>query len=75
MIILWISKLLLQSACTSMCRHIYDWNIFNCDVKQPFQQQQQQIEFRRKSLNYEKKTVRFKDLSLNFKEVQCQERK
>ena len=20
-----------------MCRHIYDWNIVNCDVKQPFQ--------------------------------------
>ena len=27
-------QLLLQSACTSMCRHIYDWNIVNCDVKQ-----------------------------------------
>ena len=20
-----------------MCRHIYDWNIVNCDVKQPIQ--------------------------------------
>ena len=28
---------ILQSACTSMCRHIYDWNIVNCDVKQPIQ--------------------------------------
>ena len=28
---------LLQSACTSMCRHIYDWNIVNWDVKQPIQ--------------------------------------
>ena len=27
---------LFQSACTSMCRHIYDWNIVACDVKQPF---------------------------------------
>ena len=26
--------LLLQSTCTSMCRHMYDWNIVNCDVKQ-----------------------------------------
>ena len=26
---------LLQSAWTSMCRHIYDWNIVDCDVKQP----------------------------------------
>ena len=26
-----------SSACTSMCRHIYDWNIVNCDVKQPIQ--------------------------------------
>ena len=34
-------KLLLQSACTSMGRHIYDWNIVNCDVKQTIQQQQQ----------------------------------
>ena len=25
------------SACTSMCRHIYDWNIVNCDVKQQTQ--------------------------------------
>ena len=25
-----------------MCRHIYDWNIVNCDVKQTIQQQQQQ---------------------------------
>ena len=24
-----------------MCRHIYDWNVVNCDVKQPIQQQQQ----------------------------------
>ena len=24
-----------------MCRHIYDWNIVNCDVKQPIQQHQQ----------------------------------
>ena len=23
--------------CTSMCRHIYDWNIVNCDVKQTIQ--------------------------------------
>ena len=30
-------QLLLQSACTSMCRHIYDWNIVNCDVKQLIQ--------------------------------------
>ena len=29
------NQLLFQSACTSMCRHIYDWNIVNCDVKQP----------------------------------------
>ena len=28
-------QLLLQSACTSMCRHIYNWNIVDCDVKQP----------------------------------------
>ena len=28
-------QLLLQSACTSMCRHIYNWNIVPCDVKQP----------------------------------------
>ena len=28
-------QLLLQSACTSMCGHIYDWNIVKCDVKQP----------------------------------------
>ena len=28
-------QLLLQSACTSMCRHIYDLNIVKCDVKQP----------------------------------------
>ena len=28
-----------------MCRHIYDWNIVNCDVKKPFQQQQQHFEF------------------------------
>ena len=27
-------QLLLQSACTSLCRHIYDWNIVECDVKQ-----------------------------------------
>ena len=26
-------QFLLQSACTSMCRHIYDWNIVDCDVK------------------------------------------
>ena len=26
---------LLQSACTSACRHVYNWNIFACDVKQP----------------------------------------
>ena len=32
----WV-QLLLQSACTSMCRHIYDWNIVNCDVKQQIQ--------------------------------------
>ena len=25
----------LQPACISMCRHIYDWNIVYCDVKQP----------------------------------------
>ena len=25
---------LIQSACTSMCRHIYNWNIVACDVKQ-----------------------------------------
>ena len=25
---------LLQSACTSMYRHIYNWNIVACDVKQ-----------------------------------------
>ena len=29
------SNFLLQSACTSMCRHIYDWNIVDCDVEQP----------------------------------------
>ena len=28
-------QLLLQSTCTSMCRHIYDWNIVDCYVKQP----------------------------------------
>ena len=28
-------KLLLQSTCTSMCRHIYNWSIVACDVKQP----------------------------------------
>ena len=28
------STFLLQSACTSMCRHVYDWNIVDCDVKQ-----------------------------------------
>ena len=28
-------QLLLQSACTSLCRHIYNWNIVACDVKQP----------------------------------------
>ena len=26
-------QLLLQSACTYVCCHIYDWNIVNCDVK------------------------------------------
>ena len=31
------SNILLQSACTSMCRHIHDWNIVDCDVKQPIQ--------------------------------------
>ena len=25
----------ISSACTSMCRHIFDWNIVECDVKQP----------------------------------------
>ena len=25
----------LQSACTDMCRHIYNWNIVACSVKQP----------------------------------------
>ena len=25
---------LLQSACTLMCRHMYNWNIVDCDVKQ-----------------------------------------
>ena len=24
-----------EPACTSMCRHIYDWNVVYCDVKQP----------------------------------------
>ena len=28
------ANLLLQSACTSIYRHIYDWNIVDCDVKQ-----------------------------------------
>ena len=28
-------QLLLQSACTSMCRHLYDWIIVYCGVKQP----------------------------------------
>ena len=28
-------QLLLQSACTSMFRQIYDRNIVNCDVKRP----------------------------------------
>ena len=28
-------KLLLQSARTSVCRHIHNWNIVACDVKQP----------------------------------------
>ena len=27
--------LLLQSACISMCRHLYNWNIVACDLKQP----------------------------------------
>ena len=31
----YVQLLLLQSAFTSMCRHMYDWNIVNCDVKQP----------------------------------------
>ena len=31
----YVQLLLLQSACTSMCHHMYDWNIVNCDVKQP----------------------------------------
>ena len=26
---------ILQSSCTSMCRDIYNWNIVDCDVKQP----------------------------------------
>ena len=30
-------QLLLQSACTSMCRHMNDWNIVDCVVKQPSQ--------------------------------------
>ena len=25
----------IQSACTSMCRYLCDWNTVNCDVKQP----------------------------------------
>ena len=29
------TQLLLQYACTSMCRHIYDRNIVNCEVGQP----------------------------------------
>ena len=36
-----------------MCRHIYDWNIVNCDVKQPIQQQQQQLSY----LGQKKKNV------------------
>ena len=27
-------KLLLQSTCTSMCCHIYNWNIPDCDIQQ-----------------------------------------
>ena len=37
-----LKSFLIESACTSMCRHIYDRNIVNCDFKQPIQQQQQQ---------------------------------
>ena len=29
------SNFLLRSACTSVCRRMYDWNIVDCDVKQP----------------------------------------
>ena len=29
------SKFFLQSACTTMCRLIYDWNVVNWDIKQP----------------------------------------
>ena len=29
----WV-QILLQSACTSMCYHIYNYNIIDCDVKQ-----------------------------------------
>ena len=28
-----------------MCRHIYDWNIVNCDVKQPIQLNEMTIIF------------------------------
>ena len=31
----YVQLLLRQSACTSMCHHMYDWNHVNCDVKQP----------------------------------------
>ena len=30
-------ELLIQSAYTSMCRHIYNLNIVACDVKQPIE--------------------------------------
>ena len=40
----------------SMCRHIYDWNIVNCDVKQPIQQQQQLV------LDFYMLTMKFWDI-------------
>ena len=38
-------QLLLRSACTSMYRHVYDWNIVECDVKHQFNSTQQLTEF------------------------------
>ena len=35
---------LLQSACTFMCRHIYDWNIVDCDVVQIIQIHKKKVE-------------------------------
>ena len=41
----WV-QLLLQSACTSMCRHMYDWNIVNCDVRLTWKEKEMHIPFK-----------------------------